>query len=201
MSQMVRKATTAEIINHWVLAVSCILLIITGYAFVFKIEGVYALFGSNAVMKVVHNWTGAIFTVSMMGTMFNYLGEALDLGKDDWNWLKIGGGYLSKKAVAVPPMGKINTGQKLYYLAILAAGIGIAISGFAIWLLPGMRSIILASHLIHNLAFVLFVVAVPAHIYLGTLANPGLLQIMINGMVPLEVARKRYPKWMKELGM
>jgi formate dehydrogenase subunit gamma len=41
---------------------------------------------------------------------------------------------------------------------------------------------------------------VPAHIYLGTLANPGLLQIMINGKVPLEVAKKRYPKWMKEIG-
>ena len=200
MSQMIRKATTAEIVNHWVLAVSCILLIITGYGFLFKIEGLYALFGSNATMKVVHNWTGAIFTVSMMGTLFNYLGEALDLGKDDWAWIKMGGGYLSKKAGPVPPMGKINTGQKFYYLAILVAGAGIAVSGFAIWLLPGARIIILTSHLIHNLAFVLFVVAVPAHIYLGTLANPGLLQIMIDGMVPLEVAKKRYPKWMKEIG-
>ena len=35
-------------------------------------------------------------------------------------------------------MGKINTGQKFYYLAILAAGAGIAVSGFAIWLLPGV---------------------------------------------------------------
>ena len=52
----------------------------------------------------------------------------------------------------------------------------------------------------HNLAFILFVVAVPAHIYLGTLANPGLLRIMINGTVPLAVAKKRYPKWMKETG-
>ena len=124
MSQMVRKATTAEIVNHWMLAVSCILLIITGYAFVFKIEGIYALFGSNATMKVVHNWTGAIFTVSLLGTVFNYLGEALDLGSDDWNWMRMGGGYLSKKTVAVPPMGKINTGQKFYYLAILVGGTG-----------------------------------------------------------------------------
>ncbi len=195
------KATSGEIINHWILAVSCILLIITGYGFVFKIEGIYALFGSNATMKVVHNWTGVIFTFSLAGTLLNYLGEALDLSKDDWTWIKMGGGYLSKKAVAVPPMGKINTGQKLYYLAILAGGIGIAASGLAIWLLPGMRTLILVSHLVHNLAFVLFVVAVPAHIYLGTLANPGLLRIMINGTVPLEVAKKRYPKWMKELGM
>lgn len=195
------KATRGEIINHWILAVSCILLIITGYGFLFKIEGIYAMFGSNATMKVVHNWTGVIFLVSLAATLLNYFAEAMDLSSDDWNWIKMGGGYLSKKAMPVPPMGKLNTGQKLYYLAILAAGIGIAASGFAIWLLPGMRSIILTSHLIHNLAFVLFVVAVPAHIYLGTLANPGLLRIMINGTVPLEVAKKRYPKWIKEMGM
>ncbi len=199
--KMVTKATTAEIINHWVLAASCILLIITGFGFVFKLQSVYALFGSNQLMKVVHNWTGLVFTLSLFGTMFNYLHEALDLSRDDWNWIKMGGGYLSRKAMPVPPMGKINTGQKLYYFAILAGGFGIIVSGFAIWLVPGIRTLTIISHLIHNLSFVMFVVAVPAHIYLGTLANPGLLRIMIYGTVPLEVARKRYPKWMKEIGM
>ncbi len=199
--KMVTKATPAEIVNHWVLAASCILLIITGYGFVFKVGAIYAVFGSNTAMKIVHNWTGVIFTCSLCGTLFNYLGEALDLSRDDWNWIKMGGGYLSKKPVPVPPMGKINTGQKLYYLAILAGGIAIAASGFAIWMIQGERTIVLIAHLVHNLAFILFVVAVPAHIYLGTLANPGLLRIMITGTVPLEVAKKRYPKWMKEMGM
>jgi formate dehydrogenase subunit gamma len=189
-----------EIVNHWILAVSCILLIITGYGFVFKLEQVYAFFGSNYAMKVFHNWTGIVFTVSLCGTLFNYLGESLDLSGDDWKWITMGGGYLSKKPGAVPPMGKLNTGQKLYYLAILAAGIAIAASGFVIWLLPGTRSWTLMAHLVHNLSFVLFVMAVPAHIYLGTLANPGILRIMISGTVPLEFAMKRYPKWMKEIG-
>jgi formate dehydrogenase subunit gamma len=200
MSEMVKKASAAEIINHWVLAVSCILLIITGYGFLFQLTQISSLFGSFITMKTVHNWTGIVFSVSLVGTLFNYLGEALDLSVDDWNWIKIGGGYLTKGHVNVPPMGKINTGQKLYYLAILAAGMGIVASGLAIWLVPGMPTLTLVSHLAHNIAFVLFVVAVPAHIYLGTLANPGLLQIMIHGMVPLEVAKKRYPKWMKEMG-
>ncbi len=83
---------------------------------------------------------------------------------------------------------------------ILAAGIGIAASGFAIWLIQGNRSLTLASHLVHNLAFILFVVAVPAHAYLGTFANPGTFRIMVNGTVPLEFAKKKYPKWMKEIG-
>jgi formate dehydrogenase subunit gamma len=200
MSEMIRKASTEEIINHWVLAVSCILLIITGYGFLFQLTQIGSLFGGFNTMKTVHNWTGIVFSVSMAGTLFNYLGEALDLSKDDWNWIKIGGGYLTKGHVNVPPMGKINTGQKLYYIAILVAGAGIIASGFAIWFVPGVQTITLVSHLIHNLCFVLFVVAVPAHIYLGTLANPGLLQIMISGMVPLDVAKKRYPKWMKEIG-
>jgi formate dehydrogenase subunit gamma len=200
MSEMVKKASAAEIINHWILAVSCILLIITGYGFLFQLTQISSLFGSFNTMKTVHNWTGIVFSVSLVGTLFNYLGEALDLSADDWNWIKIGGGYLTKGRVNVPPMGKINTGQKLYYLAILAGGMGIIASGFAIWLVPGTQMVTLVAHLAHNIAFVLFVVAVPAHIYLGTLANPGLLQIMIHGMVPLEVAKKRYPKWMKEMG-
>jgi formate dehydrogenase subunit gamma len=200
MAEMIRKASVTEIINHWILAASCILLIITGYGFLFQLKPVYAFFGNNYTMKVVHNWTGVVFTISLFGTLFNYLSEALDLSIDDWNWIKVGGGYLTKGHVNVPPMGKINTGQKLYYFAILAGGLGIIASGFAIWLMPGMRMLILVSHLVHNLAFVLFVVAVPIHAYLGSFANPGLIKIMIDGMVPLEVAKKRYPKWMKEIG-
>ncbi len=200
MNETVRKATPAEIVNHWILAASCILLIITGYGFLFQIKGLYALFGGNYAMKLFHNWTGVVFTFSLAGTLFNYLGEALTYDADDWAWIKMGGGYLSRKAVSAPPMGKLNTGQKLYYLAVLAGGLGIAASGFVIWFVPGSRALTLVSHLLHNLCFILFVVAVPAHIYLGTLANPGLLRIMISGTVPIEVARKRYPKWMKEIG-
>jgi formate dehydrogenase subunit gamma len=199
MSEMVKKASTEEIINHWVLAVSCILLIITGYGFLFQLKGIGALFGGFNAMKLVHNWLGVVFLVSLLVTLTNYFKECIDLGPDDWQWMRVGGGYLSKN-VNVPPMGKLNTGQKLYYLAILAAGIVIAITGFVIWLVPDSRGLRIAAHLFHNLAFLLFVVAVPAHIYLGTLANPGTFRIMVYGTVPVEFAKKKYPKWMKEIG-
>ncbi len=200
MGEMVRKSSTEEIINHWILALSCILLIITGYGFLFQIKGLYALFGSNETMKLVHNWAGVVFTISLFATLFNYLGESLTYDADDWAWIKMGGGYLSKKHVKAPPMGKLNTGQKFYYLVILLAGICIAASGFAIWLIEGNRSLTLVSQFVHNVAFILFVVAVPAHAYLGTLANPGTFRIMVYGTVPLEFAKKKYPKWMKEIG-
>lgn len=199
MAEMVRKSSTGEIINHWILAVSCILLMITGYGFLFQFKPIGNLFGGFNTMKVVHNWGGVVFTLSLAATALHYLRDALDFGPDDWQWIKVGGGYLSHK-VKVPPMGKYNSGQKLYYLAILLAGIAIAVSGFAIWLWPDGRGIRILSHLVHNLAFALFIVAVPVHAYLSTLANPGTFRIMVYGTVPVEFARKTYPKWMKEIG-
>lgn len=201
MGEMVRKTTVAEIVNHWILAVSCILLIVTGYGFLFQLKQIGTLFGGFNAMKLVHNWGGVVFTVSLAATVSNYLKESLAFGKDDWDWLRMAGGYLTRdKSVKVPPMGKLNPGQKLLYLGVLACGIGIAVSGFVIWLWPDGRMLRIVSHLAHNLAFSFFIVAVPVHAYLGTLANPGTFRIMMYGTVPIGFAKKKYPKWMKEIG-
>ncbi|MBI4793529.1 MAG: cytochrome b/b6 domain-containing protein [Deltaproteobacteria bacterium] len=199
MTEMVRKSSGDEILNHWVLAVSCILLIISGYGFLFQTEAIGSLFGGFNTMKTVHNWVGVVFILSLLFSMRHSFKDALEYDEDDRQWFKVAGGYLSHK-VKVPPMGKYNPGQKLYYLAILGAGIAIALSGFAIWLVQGNQTLILISHLVHNVSFCIFIIAVPVHIYLSTLANPGTFQIMVNGTLPLEVAKKRYPKWMKAAG-
>ncbi|MHB8789939.1 MAG: formate dehydrogenase subunit gamma [Desulfobulbaceae bacterium] len=199
MGEMVRKESGGAILNHWFLAISCILLIITGFAFLFHMESVGSVFGGFETMKTVHNWTGVVFTVSLLLTMAQYLGDSLKYDADDGQWFKVAGGYLSHK-VKVPPMGKHNPGQKLYYLGILIFGIAIALSGFGIWLMKDNPTIMLLSHLVHNVAFIFFCIMVPVHIYLSTLANPGTFQIMVNGMVPVELAKRRYPKWMKSVG-
>lgn len=199
MAEMVRKSSSDEILNHWILALSCILLIVTGYAFLFKLEAIGSVFGGFNTMKTVHNWAGVIFSVSLLYSMIHYLADSLHYDADDRQWFKVGGGYLSK-SVKVPPMGKYNPGQKLYYLAILVSGIVIALSGFGIWLLKENTTVMLLSQLVHNVAFIVFIIVVPVHIYLSTLANPGTFQIMVNGKVPLNLAKKRYPKWIKAVG-
>lgn len=199
MAEMVRKSSVDEILNHWILAGSCILLMITGYAFLFHIDGIATVFGGFNPMKTVHNWGGVVFCLSLLYSMRHYLVDALEYDADDLQWFKVAGGYLSHK-VKVPPMGKYNPGQKLYYLAVVGAGIAIAASGFGIWLLKDNTTVMLLSHLVHNVAFCIFVIAVPVHIYLGTLANPGTFQLMVSGTLPLADAKRRYPKWMKAAG-
>ena len=199
MAEMIRKSSVGEVVNHWLLAGSCILLMVTGYAFLFHVEGISNIFGGFESMKNVHNWGGVVFCVALLISMVHYLKDAFEYDADDLQWFKVAGGYLSHK-VKVPPMGKYNPGQKLYYLGIVGAGIAIAVSGFAIWLMKDNSTVMLVSQLVHNVAFIVFVIAVPVHIYLSTLANPGTFQIMVNGMLPLSDARKKYPKWIKAVG-
>jgi formate dehydrogenase subunit gamma len=65
MAEMVKKATTEEIINHWILAVSCILLIITGYAFLFKLTQIRSGIRRIQWHEGRANWAGVVFTVSL----------------------------------------------------------------------------------------------------------------------------------------
>lgn len=199
MSEMVRKATTLEIINHWIMAVIFILLSITGFGFLFHLEGLNSVFGNFNNMRVIHNWGGLVFLASLLLSLFSYFKEAAIFTPEDIGWLKGFGGYLSKKA-ETPPQGRMNAGQKLYYLVLLFFGAAISASGLMIWFSGGLRSLIMISHFIHNISFDFFMIAVPLHIYLGTLANPGTFRIMVYGTVPLEWARKRHAKWVQKMG-
>ena len=194
----IRKETRFNIVNHWCLAVSCILLAITGYGFLFRVESIGLVFGGFNSMRTIHNWLGAVFTIALLVSMVPYLKEALTFDADDLGWIKVAGGYLSRTTKA-PPMGKINTGQKIFYLGLLLSGIGISLTGFLIWLMPGNKMWLTWSHLFHNLCFLYFVVSIPIHIYLGTFANPGSFQIMVTGVVPYEWAKKKSPKWIAEV--
>lgn len=198
MDRMIRKAHAFEIVNHWVMAISCIILAIQGYGFLFHIEDIGAFFDGFNSMKTWHNYLGIAFSVSLLSTIFIYLKESLTFDADDIRWIMILGGYLSRK-VKVPPMGKLNTGQKFFYLAVLVFGIGISVSGFIFWLDSGDKQLVTYAHLIHNVCFVILMIALPVHMYLGTIANPGTLRIMINGTVPFKWAEKKHPKWIAEV--
>ena len=197
-SDLIRKETSFEIVNHWVLAVSCILLTISGFGFLYKIELVGTLFGGFTAMKSIHNWLGVVFTLSLILSMGSWLKESISFDKDDITWIKVAGGYLSHK-VAIPPMHKLNTGQKLAYLGVLGMGFGIIATGFCIWLVPANQTLMVWSHFLHNVCFVGMTLFIPVHIYLGAIANPGTMRIMIYGTVPVWWARKKSPKWIQEV--
>ncbi|MGE5893415.1 MAG: formate dehydrogenase subunit gamma [bacterium] len=198
MDNMVKKYNAFEILVHWVMAISCIVLAIQGYAFLFHIEAIGSFFGGFESMRAIHNYIGIAFTVTLFISLFLFLKESLTYDADDIGWIKVLGGYLSHK-VKVPPMGKVNTGQKFFYLGLVVFGAVIVLSGFVLWLMSENKQWVMYGHLLHNISFIVLMIAVPAHMYLGSLANPGTLRLMISGTAPYWWVKKVSPKWIQEL--
>ncbi len=203
MSNMIKKTSAFEIVNHWAMAISFFILVISGFGFLFHLDIMNSIFGSFSQMRDIHNYAGVVFAVSLFFSIFNYLAEAIAFTGEDIAWLFKGGGYFSKNA-RVPAQGRLNAGQKGFYLLLLITGIAISATGLIIWLRPVSTDInkwVLLSHLIHNISFDIMIIAVVSHIYLATLANPGTFRIMVYGTVPVEWARKRHARWLEKKGV
>ncbi|MEJ2192871.1 MAG: formate dehydrogenase subunit gamma [Nitrospirota bacterium] len=201
MTKMVEKASVGERYNHWILVLSFFVLALTGFGFIFNdLNWLDTVFAGNHIASGIHKWAGVVFILSLLFSLASYLGESLTWGPEDSQWMRLRGGYFSSEA-EVPPQGKLNAGQKLFYLTVLFFGVVMAASGFILWLMGGDRTWMQIGHFFHNLAFLVFVVAIPVHIYLATAANPGTFRIMTRGTVPLWWAKKRHGKWVKEAGL
>jgi len=202
MKKMVKKANAFIIVNHWVLAGSFFIQMISGFGLLFHIQQVISLFGDLSTMKSWHIHYGVVFLVSLIFTMFHYLSVSLGFSSDDIQWLSNAGGHLSKK-VKLPPQDELNAGQKIYYLTVLITGLALCTSGLFIWLRPfsaDMAGWLLLAHRIHRIGLYLLILIIPFHIYLATLANPGTLRIMVYGTIPLDWAKKRHAKWVQQMG-
>lgn len=195
----VQKASGWERFNHLVLTVSFFILMITGLGFLFNsLHWMSNVFFGTQLASEIHKWTGVVFSVSLLLTIGSYLGEALSWSKEDSEWLSGLGGYFSKQQM--PEQGRLNAGQKLFYLTLLVTGIVMGVSGFLVWLTSSQGTIRLG-FLLHNMANVVLVTIIPLHLYLATLANPGTARIMGRGTVPLEWAKKKHAKWVRSLGI
>ncbi len=201
-TELVQRTKAWERVNHWVLALSFIALALTGLGFLYhKLAWLNTFFGGQHLAKDIHRWVGVVFTLSVFLTLWSYLGESLRWTAEDSKWLASLGGYLSK-AAEEPPQGRLNAGQKLYYLiVVLLGGIAIGLSGFLLWLGSTEPGLLRFAHLLHNIAFVMYIIAVPLHIYLGTAANPGTFRAMTRGTVTRAWAKKHHAKWARQLGI
>lgn len=197
--RMVEKATTGERLNHLVLLVSFFVLMFTGLGFLFQIMGwLNSLFGGIHFAAALHKWSGVVFVFSLLITIGNYMGESMSFSPEDSEWISGLGGYFSHKQM--PEQGRLNAGQKLFYLCLLVFGLAISISGMMLWL--GVTAGTLrVSHFVHNASNVVLITAIPMHVYLASIANPGTARIMSRGTVPVDWAKKKHAKWVKSLGI
>jgi formate dehydrogenase subunit gamma len=162
---------------HWVAAISCSLLILTGLLIIFAKfvgGGSIGLLGRN-----IHLLSAIAFTVSAVFMLLFWLKDMLP-ALYDLKWMIIVGGYLSKKIEPVPA-GKFNAGQKMWFWLATVGGLVMAVTGYFLYTLQGNIDTLRLYAIIHNFLGAVMVAMFITHVYMSMFAIKGALQSMING--------------------
>jgi formate dehydrogenase subunit gamma len=201
----VERWNSLERTLHWVTAITFVLLAITGLSLLYGRAVLIPVIGKDAfaayaqAAKWVHNTSGVVFAISLVLFLLKLLPISMP-EKGDLKWLMKGGEYFG--AHDVPPAGKSNPGEKIWYWSLATIGLAMVVSGL-IWNFPmwfdftreGMQII----HLIHVTAALVIMAMSLGHIYLGTLGTEHTLKGMLSGRVDTEWAKQHHGKWYKEL--
>jgi formate dehydrogenase subunit gamma len=185
----IRRFGVLEILVHALTVLAFLVLAVTGFWAVYKSQ---PLRGNLWFLHVI---LGPPFT---LGLAVMLLAWARDCSFEpcDWQWAKRFGGYLWGDKHA--PAARFNAGQKGYFWAVAALGLVTLVTGFgrAVPMFgPLVQDLMLWGHRLGALAFVL---AGLAHLYLGTLANPGTFTAMITGKVTPQWAKDHHPLWVAD---
>lgn len=189
---------------HWVVAITFIVLAITGLSILYgravliPVMGKEAFAAYAAVAKVVHNYTTIVFTAGLGVMLLMWIPQNF-LKSHDLEWFRQGGGYL-KKGVH-PPAGFVNAGEKIWFWILFIGGITVVVSGFYL-LFPNFefgRQTNQLANVVHSVSGIFLTAVMFGHIYLGTLGNEGTFEGMINGEVDEAWARQHHKLWYDEV--
>jgi len=129
----VSRYTTAARINHWITAVSLVLLALSGLAlFHPSLFFLTALFGGGEMTRILHPWIGVVLAISFAGLFIRFF--TLNFWKpEDTVWMKNFGKVMNAQEEGLPELGKYNAGQKLVFWGQSILILGLFCSGLVLW--------------------------------------------------------------------
>jgi formate dehydrogenase subunit gamma len=181
------RYTFFERINHWIGALSYIYLLMTGLAFWSPyLYWLAAVVGGGATARFWHPWLGFVFTVSLFVTFSQWRGD-MAITDADRAWGKVIPDYIQNQDDKLPPVGRFNFGQKLFFWGIFYGIILLLLSGVVLWYteaLPwSLRFLRYAAILVHASVALATIGLFLIHVYMSAVLEEGSFGSMIHGTV------------------
>jgi formate dehydrogenase subunit gamma len=187
---------------HWMTATCFIILAVSGLNITFGRPLLLPLIGFEAFSewsqwaKYAHNYLSFPFTIGVVLIFLMWVGGNIP-NRVDIDWLKRGGGMIGHDH---PPAYRFNAGQKAIYWIVVMGGTAVAVTGYQLmfpFYLSGIQGMQLAQ-VVHSIVAVLFVAAMLAHIYIGTIGMEGAFEAMGSGTVDVNWAKEHHSLWLEE---
>ncbi|MBZ0335680.1 formate dehydrogenase subunit gamma [Marinobacter sp. AL4B] len=221
----IQRFKAVERFGHWLLAGSFIVLGLTGLitlmgrSFLIPVFGVDAFATLAAGSKWIHNNISWAFMLGLIMTFVMWVAHNIP-NKLDWQWLKAGGGIFSDSH---PSAKKFNAGQKIVFWTVMVLGVSVSLSGlsllfpFQMPMFSDTFSVVnsvfgtdldtaLTPHeemqyanIWHSIVAFVMMLAIIAHIYIGTVGMEGAYDAMGSGQVDTKWARQHHDLWVAEV--
>ena len=187
---------------HWMTATCFVVLAISGLNITFGRSLLLPLIGHETFSewsqwaKYAHNYLSFPFTIGVVLILLMWIAGNIP-NKVDVNWFKRGGGIVGHDH---PPAYRFNAGQKAIYWIVVIGGGLVAATGYELmfpFYLSGIEGMQLAQ-IVHSTVAMLFMAAMLAHIYIGTIGMEGAFEAMGSGTVDVNWAREHHSLWLEE---
>lgn len=221
----IQRFKAVERFGHWLLAGSFIALGLTGLITLMGRSFLIPIFGPDAFAtlaagsKWIHNNISWAFMLGLLMTFFMWVAHNIP-NKLDWQWLKAGGGIFTNSH---PSAKKFNAGQKIVFWTVMVLGFSVSLSGLSL-LFPFQMPMFAETFSVinsvfgtdfdtaltpheemqyaniwHSIVAFVMMLAIIAHIYIGTVGMEGAYDAMGNGQVDVEWARQHHDLWVAEV--
>ena len=187
---------------HWLTASCFIILALSGLNVTFGKLLLLPVFGPEPFAefsqwaKYAHNFLSFPFTIGVVLIFLMWIGGTLP-DRTDIEWIRRGGGLVGHDN---PPAYRFNAGQKVVYWIVVLGGTAMAVTGYLLMFpfyttnISGMQQI----QVIHGVVAMLYVAALLAHIYIGSIGMVGAFEAMGTGEVDLNWAKEHHSLWVEE---
>jgi formate dehydrogenase subunit gamma len=194
--RLVPRFSFLERVTHWVVGVTFVFLFLTGLAFSYPSLFWLTMFvGGGPAARVLHPQVGAAFGLGLT-VMFLLWAKDMFLDALDKQWLGAVKHYAMHERDKVPPAGKYNAGQKMFFWLQSVLGVLFVVTGALLWFPEYFGADVLnTSRLLHYVGALGGGLLLIVHVYLGTVAYPGTARSMIDGKVTEAWARHHHPRW------
>ncbi|CAJ9615062.1 formate dehydrogenase subunit gamma [Burkholderia pseudomallei] len=198
---LIVRYTANERSNHWITAISFVLLALSGLAlFHPSMFWMTALFGGGQWTRILHPFVGLVMFASFAVMVVRYWRHNL-LDAGDRQWLRQMDDVLANREDKLPEVGRYNAGQKLLFFVMVACLLLLLVSGIVIWRryfsLYFPIGVIRAAAVVHAAAAFALIVGIVVHVY-AALWVKGSIGAMVRGTVTVGWARKHHSKWFRE---
>ncbi|QFU24989.1 formate dehydrogenase subunit gamma [Shewanella eurypsychrophilus] len=206
--KMVLRWSKADLWIHWVLAISCLTLILTGISIMtgkhiiqpYVGEGVWAALINAS--KFIHDYVGPIFIGAWILCVVKWM-PLQTFKMYDLKWFLVVGGYINFGPFKGkhPDSGFANAGEKMWFWTLTVFGLFISISGIML-VLPGLdlpREASMLALLVHAASAIIIIAFTIVHIWMATVLSEGGMECMVSGYCDETWAVQHHNLWFDEI--